>query len=237
MPFIQRWLERFFAWVNTRRTAWRVAKFWEWFAPYAPAYLTLHTLPRAEADAQVQHLLAALREVHPSLSAEIEKLGDAEYSMVITARGDREAFDAVRALVAAAPPLSGWAITAFRQPRPVEMLEFPLEEGMLSHENVWYVLTPQPDFRLVDAMIFVVADIELSEEITAKIGYSCLDAAIGEVNVATKLGQVQFYYWPRAVWDGKIDVFRRHIGEVSVECKPIAQLKDDFEPIFKEVLT
>jgi hypothetical protein len=221
---------------HKRAVARRAAKFWEWFAPYAPSYHTLENLPPKEAAEQVQTLLTALARVHPVLGAEIEKLESGIYEMVITARGDREAFDAVRAVVEKAPALSGWKIIAFRQPRSLDALEFPLESQTLTVDHVWYTLTPQAEYRLLDAVVFVVTDEELSEELAAKIGYLCLDAAVGEVNVATKLGQVQFFYWPAKAWDGTIELNRRGIGEVTVACKPMREFKDDFEQTFKEVL-
>lgn len=224
--------DQFHHWQQQRR----IRAFWEWFAPEAHAYARLNALDPLETQQRISALAERLRRIHPSIGAQLERQESGACEMIVTAGGDKTAFEAIRTLVAAAPPIGGWKFTALRQPMPLENLIFPLENSTLTAENIWYTMHPVPAQRVVDVVLAVVAEEDMTAELAAKIGYLCLDAAIGEAKVATGLGQVQFYFWPAQAWDGTLTLNRRQGGEVTVECKPLRAFRDDFEQTFKEVL-
>ena len=85
------------------------ARFWSWFAANASA---LRTVAGSE-----DLLLDRLHGYCPELFFEIGGAPGGATELIITAEGDRSRFDAVRALVAAAPALVGWTFIAFRPPQ------------------------------------------------------------------------------------------------------------------------
>jgi hypothetical protein len=86
-----------------------ISSFWRWFANHEAALRTGGN----EALDQVER---ELHKVDPRLGLEMSEPGH-KREMIVTAWSEAAAFGAVRALVAAAPPLASWQIVALKPPR------------------------------------------------------------------------------------------------------------------------
>ena len=91
-----------------------VAKFWAWFA--ANAAVLKAVPPEGLATAKLYGQLAdQLEKCHKRLKAEIDTaIDNGNWALVITADGEERIFKFVEAIVAAAPPVPGWKVRAFR---------------------------------------------------------------------------------------------------------------------------
>ena len=87
-----------------------IDEFWEWMSDRSAELL--------EADGQevADRVEERLRAIDARIGVEVSQQAETR-EMIITAWSDREAFDVVRDIVAAAPPLEGWEIIALKPPR------------------------------------------------------------------------------------------------------------------------
>lgn len=95
---------------------------WEWFQRYNKEFLTLHAKPRKEAVYWLNELNVHLMAYCKYLSYSLvwEKKGPV--TLFITVNGRAKYFKRVDTLVALAPAIPGWIITALEQPRPIDFL-------------------------------------------------------------------------------------------------------------------
>lgn len=93
-------------------------RFWSWFARNTDRLFQFE----ADQEAIFDDLGAALEKVHPGLTFEFGPVREGKREFIVSADGIRELFPAVRALVAAAPVLSRWAIIPFRPPKDITLV-------------------------------------------------------------------------------------------------------------------
>ena len=89
--------------------------FWNWFLRNDDDLMHFER----DRESIFDTLASELQKVHPDLTFEFGPEEDGCREFVISAGGIKKAFPAVRSLVAAAPELSGWKVTAFRPRRPI----------------------------------------------------------------------------------------------------------------------
>lgn len=92
------------------------AAFWSWFVANEPM---LHNF-LDDVENVVDALAAAIDRVDSDLAFDLGPLADGRRELVVTANGVESAFPAVLRLVAAAPPLPRWTVTAFRPRRDLD---------------------------------------------------------------------------------------------------------------------
>ncbi len=167
-----------------------VARFWTWFAVNADAISTdVRGLGRKPKPSPLttRELTARLRRIHPMLVHEIGVDATGEVELIISADGNRVAFEAVTKTVGAAPPLPGIKVTAFRRRMGPD---FTL--GMFGQEvgfdDVRYEAWPEEE-RL-GVRIYIPFDLEEPER--HAMGFMLLDMALGEFDVETGLGTIEF---------------------------------------------
>lgn len=113
------------------------------------------------------------------------KAGRREF--VISAGGIREAFPAVSSLVAEAPKLDRWLITAFR-PRRTPINSVQIGETRIDPRTVEFSLRTKGS--VIAIQLFIPGFKE--DDVTMKrIAYIMLDDALGEYDVETKVGPIQ----------------------------------------------
>src|SRR5262245_55605909 len=115
--------------------------FWLWFHGNGDRVL------RAMIDGDDAAREGASEEVHEQLSRAGEGLvflfgrprGDDDKEFLVSADGKRDLVDAVKSLVAAAPPLPGWRVGGFR-PRSPEIAGFALQikDERVTADDVWF---------------------------------------------------------------------------------------------------
>ena len=161
-------------------------KFWSWFAANEAR---LYYFERNQ-EAVFDELARQLERVHPDLTFEFGPEVNGARDFVVSAGGIKADFSAVEALVAEAPKLPKWRVIAFRPRRtPLHDVEF----GSVS------VKAREVRFSLIrhggktGVLLFLPGYSEAAKTAYSQIGYLLLDEALGEYDVETKVGVIEFH--------------------------------------------
>ncbi len=163
--------------------------FWKWFTKNQEELFHFEK----DREAIFDRLSQALAAVDKNLTFEFGPVGaDGTREFVISAGGIKAAFPSVEALHAAAPKLPKWHFIKYRQRRsPLNDLEFAGRK--VKADEVHYVLFPDDDPKKLSLMIFFDGYTEQEKEkVWGHIGYLFLDEALGEYDVETRLGVIEF---------------------------------------------
>jgi hypothetical protein len=166
--------------LNTEQT------FWAWFQQHDAVLFDFESQP----DRVFAAVATALAAVAADLTFEFGPLVDGRRDFVISAGGIRSAFAAVTTLAAAAPVLPRWNVIAFRQ-RRVPILGVKIGELAVRPKEVEFSLLSN-ELKLGIQLFF---DKYRDDERTiwGQIGYLFLDQALGEYDVETKVGLIEFF--------------------------------------------
>jgi hypothetical protein len=162
-------------------------EFWDWIRQHLPA-------PNSTTEALIRFVDAAnhqLNDIAPGLIVEAGSIGD-ELCIVISADGIRHHFPAVESLVAAAGSLPGWQVKAFRQPRKPSEIEYGGKT--FGPSDVWFE-NYDIDGEL-GLNLYVTGFDPSSPSIEGGAAFVFLDMVLGEYNVATMIGPIDFFALP-----------------------------------------
>jgi hypothetical protein len=167
-------------------SAARDAAFWTWFKAHR-----LEVAKVKSADEPIANELAAeLHKIDPRLIPELG-IGAEPRELIISADGLREAFPAVKRLVAAAPAIPGWKVVAFR-PRKGADVTVDLGGGTKLGENdLFFVVLPtaKPPAP-IDLLLYVPGIGGPDDKAVKQVAFLLLDATLGEYDVETKVGGI-----------------------------------------------
>ncbi len=155
-----------------------IAEFWQWFRQEA-AHLTEEEIDDAWLDALEERLQRIDDRIFFEMSVNTE-----EKVLILTAQGNAEAFPVIESVVAAAPAMNGWTISALKPPMG---FGFSISnEGItLMVDELWFqplvnastaelglrIATPDPDLVLdhqsVD-MLWTIVETGLGERRAAE---------------------------------------------------------------------
>ena len=178
-------------------------EFWNWFREHEMELLDFE----ADRERVFDQLATEIQKVDPRLTFEFGPK-EATREFVISAGGIRGAFPAVSALVAAAPHLEKWRMTAFRPRRSLpNIVEFrgkridpkDVEFTLLDNGKVAGIHLLIPGFQEMDAVL-------------KQIGYLILDDVLGEYDAVVRLGLIKMLS-PEARTDGQ----RFPLAELAVQ--------------------
>jgi hypothetical protein len=159
--------------------------FWQWF------FVHENDLMHFEHDREsiFDALAAQLERVHPDLTFEFGPEENATREFIISAGGIKRAFPAVESLVAAAPELSRWKITAFIPRRPIgNIIEFG--DHRIDPDDVQYsILRGENELGLY----LFIPGYSADDHELGQIGYLFLDEALGEYDVEMKVGLIEMF--------------------------------------------
>jgi hypothetical protein len=156
--------------------------FWEWFEARQDELIDFES----DRERIFDEFGEQLSRVHPGLCFEFGPR-DAQREFVISAGGLRDVFPAGSSLVAAAPALQRWRITAFR-PRRTPLNSVQLGDVRVEPDDVEFSLLTNG--TAIGLRLFLPGFTE--GNVTLKqIGYLMLDEALGEYDVETKVGLIQ----------------------------------------------
>lgn len=165
----------------------RQPSFWDWFNANQQHYVAL------QDNADIEHLINQandqLRKVDPRLCCEFST-DDALAELVISANGDKSAFIIVEELVANAPKIPQWKISAFRQRGSMECA---ISMGYidLGPEQIWFRLEGAGDkvgIHLYFAGIGLSNELPGSAAVLFDAALVLLGNAVGEYDLQTKVG-------------------------------------------------
>lgn len=191
-------------------------RFWQWFAAKSAQIFDFEQNQEPLFD-ELSH---ALNRVHKSLCFEFGPKGDnGKREFIISADGNREAFPAVQNLVATAPDLEQWQITAFRPRRPADFIkDMALQIGDLhiTEEQIGFVA--EPDANKVGLTLFV-KEHDVQSEAVLFAAFIMLDTILGEYDVETKIGFIAHQPWI----------------EEQTNVQPLTQLAGAVDALFEKI--
>jgi hypothetical protein len=159
------------------------ANFWRWFRRSERRLLAFQPGDERTLDLLSDRLAA----VHPDLTFEFGPHGAVPREFVLSAAGMKGAFPAVRALLAAAPPLPAWRLIAFR-PRRYPISVVTIGGVTLDPDDIEVSLLHNG--RIVGLHIFVPGLLDGDTNFGQAI-YLLLDEALGEETVETHVGPIE----------------------------------------------
>ena len=170
--------------------------FWRWFQVHEAAYYALDPGNIAQREPLFDALSIELTKVNPELTFEFGPVIDGRRDFVISAGGAKGAFPAVRGLVSHAPALARWKVIAFRPRRsPVNTIQF--QDVSLDPQNVLVQLTRDGD--KVGLTVFMLGYTKERNTEFGQAAFLLLDEALGEFDVETKVGFIEFKALPQTI--------------------------------------
>jgi hypothetical protein len=161
-------------------------KFWDWFETNAESFYEYED----NQDFLFQQLAERLRKVTPSAAFQFGAIEDGRRELILSPDGISDEIQAIKELVAAAPPLKKWNIIAFRQ--RVEDVGFIEMEGRkLSLDDIFYTYRFNENNR-VDLSLFIKGLDGSHRDQIAQAAFILMDATVGEYDVMTKIGMLDF---------------------------------------------
>ena len=160
--------------------------FWKWFEKEEEQLFNFEQDP----DRVFSRLGVALANVAPELTFEFGPSREGVREFIVSAGGIKAAFPAVEALVAAAPALPRWSFVKFR-PRRSPIMELSYGGKTVDPESVQFSLLTNG--RELGLYLFFDGYDEKEKAVWGQIGYLLLDEALGEYDVETKVGLIEFY--------------------------------------------
>jgi hypothetical protein len=165
----------------------KYSRFWSWFAQNERFY---SAFDRVDTDVELafDRLAKELHGVNSRLTFEFGPKG-AVREFVISADGNRDAFSDVTALASSAPALPNWKIVSFR-PRRSPLHDVQYGKIRISVEETRYAIL-RSGGKLAVVLYNPGYDPALRKE-WAPAFYLILDEALGEHDVETKVGFIEF---------------------------------------------
>jgi len=175
--------------------------FWSWFQQNEAAYYALDPNNIPQRDALFDSLGVELAKISPDLTFEFGPVIEGKRDFVVSAAGIKAAFPAVRTLVSQAPSLSRWTIIAFRPRRsPISTVEF--EDVTLEPKKVHVQLIRDGD--KVGLNVFIHGYTKERETEFGQAAFLLLDESLGELDVETKVGFIEFMAPPEPIPPGSV---------------------------------
>jgi hypothetical protein len=160
-------------------------KFWRWFQKHEDDLFSFER----DQDHVFDLLAARLQQVHPDLTFEFGPEEDGRRDFVVSAGGIRAAFPAVHSLVAAAPPLEKWLVVPFR-PRRNPDVTLSFGDHSVSASDV--LVSVEQDGERLGLTVIIPGFASTPNRQYEQIGFLLLDNALGEFDVETKVGFIEF---------------------------------------------
>jgi hypothetical protein len=160
--------------------------FWQWFQKNEAMLYSFEENPE-EAFAQLSLQLAKVDENLAFLFGPPREDGTREF--IVSANGIAASFPAVEALYAAAPALPRWTFGKFR-PRLEPPEHITLEARTLMSDDISYRM--YEDGEKVGILIFIEGLAEQERYLFQHIGFLFLDHILGEYDVGTRVGFIEF---------------------------------------------
>jgi hypothetical protein len=162
--------------------------FWQWFQQNETLLLAFEQ----QQNVVFAKLAAQLKPIDPELVFAFGPVSEGRREFVISAGGIKSVIPAVQALVAAAPELPRWRITAFR-PRVPGSQTINIGNCTVTPDDV--ACTLHADDGKVAISLFMRGYTDARRNVYGSIGYILLDSALGEWDVMTKVGGIRFTAW------------------------------------------
>jgi hypothetical protein len=164
------------------------ADFWAW----VKAHLDELKAVKTGQEPVTQGLTLALENIAPGLVFELGIGVDASsFELTISADGKKDLFPVVQRLVAAAPPLPGTKVIAFRPRKQIQDFGMKVGEGRIAGSELYFVASNDPERKGLVAVDVFVKDMKREDDEALKnAAFMLLEAAVGEYDLETKIGTI-----------------------------------------------
>ncbi len=189
-------------------------KFWSFFLENEDALFDIENYPEAALEGLDDHL----RKIHSNLSFEFGPVVNGKREFVISPSGISDAISVVEKLYDVRPPLERWDIKKFKQ-RKDDLADLELRFGdlALSAESIHYTLHDEGE--KVGVKLYFDGYTDDAYELFGQAGFIFLDSALGEYDVMTKIGTIEYF--------SKSDLF-------AAAAKPLTNLAKEFDMRIKK---
>lgn len=160
--------------------------FWAWFQKNENMLFNFES----NRETIFNKLSDALTLVDPNLTFEFGPIEDSKREFIISANGIKDSFPSVESLFNSAPNLNKWILIKYRQRRS-PLLHLTYEDTSIKPDEIYYNLYKDGD--KLGIVLFFDNYTEEERVLYANIGYLYLDQALGEYDVETKLGFIEFH--------------------------------------------
>lgn len=163
----------------------RNQQFWNWFSANADSYFNFEN----DQERLFGELSKHLSKVSPYATFLFSPIENGKREFILSPDGIRAGAQVIKDLVAAAPKFDTWNIVAFRPRIALEQVSF---EGInLARSDVKYEYAFQEN-NLIKLELYVPGYEESQKEAYMGAAFLLLDAVIGEYDVITKIGVIEF---------------------------------------------
>lgn len=159
-------------------------RFWEWFLQNRPQIRAVKT----GTEPVIGQIAKRLASVHKDLVWVAGKGSDGVHEFIISADGIREMIPKVKSLVDAAPDMAGWRIIAFRPREPG--LGVKMANRELTSDSIFFVSAVNGEKLDIDLYIDGLNASNFRD--LAQCCFILLDSTIGEYDVMTRIGEIDF---------------------------------------------
>jgi hypothetical protein len=162
----------------------KYSKFWKWFEKNSQLIFNFEN----DQEKIFDLLGKELNKIDENLTFEFGPIMENKREFIISADGIRESFDNVEDLYKIKPELPEWIIIKFR-PRKEIAYETKINDIMISPKDIYYKL--YKDETKVGILLFI-KNYDKDNGIYKQLAYLFLDGAIGEYDMETKVGWINF---------------------------------------------
>ncbi|TDR20476.1 hypothetical protein [Marinicella litoralis] len=196
---------------SSKANASVAADFWKWFQKNDEMIFNFEN----DTEKTFDILSAALTKVDPELTFEFSPVRDnGKREFVISAGGIKKSFPSVELLFNSAPKLKQWIIVKFR-PRRTPLNDLTFGGISIKSDDVYYNLYKDDD--KLGVILFFDNYSEEQHSTYGNLGYLFLDEALGEYDVETKLGFIEFH---------------NKSSEYFVDAKPLKELAEQVDEYY-----
>ncbi|MDR2602054.1 MAG: hypothetical protein LBC53_06350 [Spirochaetaceae bacterium] len=191
--------------------------FWKWFKKYS------EKLFYYEKNGDVLDELGdELRKINENLTFEFGPSDNNKRDFTISADGIQEAFPFVEKLFNAKPLLDKWNVQKFRRRGDLSLV-ITINNFTLYPNDIKYLLFP--DKNKIGLLLFIKG-FDDNKDKFIDLAYIFLDNALGEYDVETKVGVINFCDWTCS---------KTEVSEYFEQSKSIESFRTDFDNMYKKM--
>jgi hypothetical protein len=162
-------------------------QFWAWFGQHEEELFSFER----DRDKIFDMLDSELSKIHQGLTFEFGPIIDGRRDFVISAGGIHETFPSVQRLGDRAPELSRWNVKQFRQ-RKQNFADMGIDLRGHVFDPSMITFKLHDERGRIGLAIFMEGLTDENQDLYDEAGFIFLDSALGEYDVETKLGSLDF---------------------------------------------
>lgn len=169
------------------------ADFWNWFRLHAPRFHKVVKERGAVEEEFFDQLSPRLAELKEGFFFLTGMYNADTVELILTADGAVPNIVFVEELVAAAPQLPGWRITALKAENCADDTNIKMDGYLFNKDNIWFYANEHPEYPDEIDITFIHDDYHNNDEVSIKNGvYIFLDNLLGELKFVTTIDVIRF---------------------------------------------